>query len=291
MTMWFENAPGRTKRPARRRRRRPKSVTLQARTAARKKPRAAVRVAAPLGAVVAAAAVCLLLWFGLRALGHALYADNPAFVIRELDVQGGALISETLIREYTQIEEGRNLFDVDIDQVRHDFLARAPSVRSMEISRRLPDCLRIRIDERTPLARFGWRGPLVIDRHGVVFAFSGRTDHLPVIANYRGDDARPGARLSGMCLAALEVLEALEEMPSLGLDIEAVEVDNRDYLMLRLRDRKAAKLAWKEMGAGSRASRRHLLRKLGRLVKALSSEEGRRLSLLDATLEGRIYGR
>jgi len=291
MTMWFENAPGRTKRPARRRRRRPKSVTLQARTAARKKPRAAVRVAAPAGAVVAAAAVCLLLWFGLRALGHALYAENPSFVIRDLDIRGGALISETLIREYTQIEEGRNLFDVDIDQVRRDFLARAPSVRSMEISRRLPDCLRIRIDERTPLARFGWKGPLVIDRDGVVFAFNGRSDHLPVVANYRGDDARPGARPDGLCRAALEVLEVLDDMPPLGLDIEAVEVDHRDYLMLRLRDRKAAKLAWKEMGAGTRASRRHLLRKIGRLVNVLSSEEGRRRSLLDATLEGRIYGR
>lgn len=289
--MWFNDRPILIRSQGnRRKRRRVRTIRLGARLRSRGRPQV-TRVAVTVVAIAAAVGVCALLWFGTRLLGDVLFSGNGKFVIRNIDIRGGVMISEALIREYTQVEEGMNLFSVDIKQIRSDFLRRAPSVKSMEISRILPDVLRIQITERMPLARVGWRGPLVVDRQGVVFVFKGHSSHLPVISGYRGAGLRPGSRLQGFALAALEVLDAGEDHPSLGLEIEAIEVDNREHLTLRLANRKAVKLAWREMGTMVKASRENLLKKLGRTSRALQSDKGRRCSTLDATMDEPIIGR
>lgn len=278
---------------SRRKRRRPGSVRLNARLKAGKGKEGRgfrlTSLAVALSSVAAVLAVCLLMWFGLRLLGGVLFSSNDAFTIRKVDIKGSAMITEDLIREYTQVREGMNLFRLDIGRIREDFLRRAPSVKSMEISRLLPGTLSMEITERMPLARLGWRGPLVVDRKGVVFVVKGRSSHLPVITGYKGAGPRPGARLRGSAIAALEVLDVSEDYPALGLGVEAIEVDNREHLMLRLSDRKSARLAWNEMGTMTPGSRDNLLERLGKLSVSMRSQEGRRRSMFDATLDGPIY--
>jgi len=290
--MWFKDSPTQSKSArGRRKRRSTGSVSLNARLKKKGKgkgPRL-TSVAITASSVAAVVVTCLLLWFGLRFLGGLLFSNNSAFVIKKVDIKGSAMITEDLIREYTQVHEGMNLFQVNIGRIRSDFLRRAPSVRSMEISRILPHTLRMEITERLPLARLGWRGPLVVDRKGVVFVVKGRASHLPVITGYQGTGPRPGANLRGMALAALEVLDVSDDYPTLGLDIDAIEVDNREFLMVRLSDRKSAQLAWSEMGAMTSASRENLLNRLGRLSAAMRSEKGRSRAMFDATHEGDVY--
>jgi len=234
-----------------------------------------------------------LLWWGARWAGRRLYSENDRFAIRCLEITGGPVITAELIREYTGIREGMNLFKVDIGKIRAKFLERAPNVRAMRISRYLPGTLRIEVAERHPLARIGRRGSLVADRDGYVFGIRSGLRALPSIEGYRDAHLKPGSRLRGAALAALEVL-AMCDNPKLGLRVRAVEVDRDEYLVVSVsvgRPVTRVQLAWPGMGQGTRESQAHLLARLKGIRETLVSEEGRGLSELDATFGDRIYGR
>jgi len=239
---------------------------------------------------VIVAGLCVLAWVGLGFIGEQLFSKSDRFRIVDLDIKGGEVITPELIREYTQIHEGMNLFGFDGEKIRGDFLRRAPNVKSLEISRHLPDALRIAVIERVPLARMGTRGHLVADREGVVFGLHSRSSGLPVIDGYKGSRLRPGSRISGLAMAALQVLEVCDS-PALGLRVEVVETNHEDRLVLRLPGRVSVKLSWPGMGEETPESRKHLLTKLARIVRTLQSRKGRRLRTLDATHDDDIYGR
>lgn len=235
-------------------------------------------------------AVVFLLRFGLRMTGGLLFSRNDRFTITNLDIKGGAAINSDLIREYTQISEGMNLFGFNIRKVREKFLRSAPNARSMEIVRVLPDTLRIEVVERVPLARIGRRECLVVDSAGCVFGLRSRLYELPVITGYGNRNLRPGDRVDGMALAAIEVLEVCEN-PGIGLPVAGIDVRNRDYLVVRLPDGKSGRLSWEGMGEKASESREKLIAKLRKWVWALKTEKGKQSSEFDLTFPGRIYSR
>ena len=296
--MWFDSKPIKVKsRRTRSSRKRVGTITLNARGAGRKKSAKASRtpkltkVAVGALALITLVAVGAAVWYGSRTAARRLFTRNHVFVIKHIDIRGGVMMSKALVREYARVDEGMNLFDLNIGQIRNDFIRRAPSVKQMEISRVLPDTLRLEIVERMPLARLGRRGPLVVGRHGMIFVYKGPMAQLPIIAGYGRTGTRPGLKLTGMAQAALEVLDAIDEHPALDMEVETVDVGNRDCLVLRLADRKSVKLAWREMGMLTPASRQHLMKKLAEVSAALQSERGMHLSMLNATLDdGRMHG-
>ncbi|MDD4871939.1 MAG: FtsQ-type POTRA domain-containing protein [Kiritimatiellae bacterium] len=235
--------------------------------------------------------VTVLAWLGCRLAFRALFSDNDRFIIRNAIIQEGSVISSDLIKEYTQIKEGMNLFAFDITKVRKDFLRQCPNVKSMKIIRQLPDTLQISIVERNPVARIGRKSPFVADSEGYVFGLRLGYHELPVITGYRDPGLRPGSRLCGMALAALEVLEACYDQ-KIGLHIDEVEVNNPEYLVLYVPEGDKVKqidLSWQGMGKRNAESRKKLMEKLSWVIKALQSEEGRRSLRLNATLDGRVF--
>ena len=295
--MWFDSKPIKIKaRRARGSRKHVGTITLNTRSGGRKKKsKAASMPRFTQAAIVLLALVTIVgtvagLWYGSRAVTRRLFTRHRAFVIKHIDIRGGVMMTQALVREYARVDEGMNLFDLNIEQLRGDFIRRAPSVKQMEISRILPDTLRLEIIERMPLARLGRRGPLVVGRHGMIFVYKGPMAQLPVISGYGNSGTRPGLKLTGIAQSALEVLDAIDEHPALDMEVETVEVGHRDCLVLRLADRKAVKLAWREMGMLTPASRQHLMKKLAEVSAALQSERGMRLTMLNATLDGRMHG-
>ena len=132
---------------------------------------------------------------GLRYARDALFARNPKFAIRHIDVQDGQIKTADMIREYFAYEGvtiGSNLFAFDVDAFRDLYLARNPLVKHVEIQRVLPDTLKISIVEREPLARLGQRESLVSDREGFVFRLSSGLHKLPVIIGDKDPKLQPG---------------------------------------------------------------------------------------------------
>ncbi len=240
---------------------------------------------------VVAVGVTVALWFGISFTGRVLFSGNDRFQIKNLNIQEGTIITSDLIKEYTQLKEGMNLFGFDIAKVRKDFIRQSPNVKSMEIRRELPDSLHIRVVERVPVARVGRRSPFVADSEGYVFSVRSGYQTLPVITGYRDPSLRPGSRLCGMSLAALEVVEACYDQ-KLGLHIDEVEVNNPEHITLYVPDGNKVNqitLAWRGMGKRSAESRQLLARKLGRIAEAMQQESGRQRSRFNAVLDDRVF--
>lgn len=234
-----------------------------------------------------------LLWLGIRELGACLYARSDAFTIRHLEILATSPRTKALVKDYTQIKEGQNIFGFDIGAVRQYVLANSPNFQSMTITRDLPDRVVINVIDRTPLARIGRRGGMVADSEGCVFISRSGTRGLPTISGYDSRDLEPGMRLDGNILAALQVVESCESPP---FDMRPMDINVADpeklVLKMEYKDRKReVPLTWSGMGQPSSAARRSLSDTLTFVKQAFDTPKGARLSYLDATIDGRLYGR
>ncbi|MBI4469700.1 MAG: FtsQ-type POTRA domain-containing protein [Acidobacteria bacterium] len=94
---------------------------------------------------------------------------SSIFDLREVQITGNRRITaaeaEALVREAAP----KNMLDIDLTQLRND-LKRRPIVKNAEITRVLPDLLRVRLTERVPVAVVSPSGqtPVCVDAEGVV---------------------------------------------------------------------------------------------------------------------------
>jgi hypothetical protein len=135
-------------------------------------------------------------------------------------------------------------------------------------------------------------GNLVVDRDGCVFGLRSGSRDLPKISGYPGSGLKPGVRLQGHALAALEVLMACDD-PRLGIPVRSIDVDEEEHLVVFLSPEAKAKgfnVRWPGMGERTRESRDALLQRLRRVSQTLSQSGSRRHAMLDATYDDRIFG-
>jgi len=232
--------------------------------------------------------ITVIAWLGCSFVFRALLSNNDRFKIEHLNITGGSALSRDLVTEYTQIKEGMNLFSFNITKVWKDFIKYQPNVKTLRISRQLPDTLEINITDRVPLARIGRKSPFVADNEGCIFSLKGSARSLSVMTGYRDPGMKPGCKLCGtMAMAALEVLE-VSRSSELGLFIDEVELNNPEYIVLYILDGDKVKevdLAWPEMGKQNQVSRKKLQKKLSDLVNAMKSESGRKMRRFNARFD------
>lgn len=124
---------------------------------------------------------CLLALYGLTA--------SSAFAYRRLALTGATYTTEADVGSSIQAETGRNLFTLSTAGMA-ERLRGLTAVRDAKVEVSLPDTLRVRVEERVPIAiwvvgdtRF------LIDRDRRVFARDDGTKALPVV-----DDRRAASR-------------------------------------------------------------------------------------------------
>jgi cell division protein FtsQ len=120
--------------------------------------------------------------------------SDARFAVRHLGVTGAVHTPGGEIDAITRHYVGLNLFKIDIARVQHD-LGSLPWIARIDIEKNLPDTLRIKIVERTPVALVRGEGPegrlTYVDEHGVAFAAlspSVGDDDLPLISGASGDE-------------------------------------------------------------------------------------------------------
>jgi cell division protein FtsQ len=149
--------------------------------------------------------------------------SDVRFAVKTIEVGGAVHTSNAEIDRITRDYVGLNLFKIDIGRVQRD-LRTLPWVSRVDIEKKLPDTLRIRIAERTPvaLARDGARFSYV-DEHGVAFAplaiHVGDPD-LPVISG--GDLARCVRLLRDLRTSDPQVYSRISEVRSIAPDAFAL---------------------------------------------------------------------
>ncbi len=216
----------------------------------------------------------------------------------QVEVVTGKIIPARLIVNHFNLTNGVNLAEVPFATLRERLLKDVPNLRDVKISRRLPNFVRVEAFERVPVVRVIGSGANAspnnaADREGVVFWYPRRdTALLPIIREAKKNTSAPGDRLTGMALAALQLLEEAADPAFAALKIQEVDTFKPDYLFATLGDSSRAKIAWEDMEKPTKASRISLTNQLARLSKAVKTNLAAGTKLWNATdwgTPGRIY--
>lgn len=100
-----------------------------------------------------ALAVLLLgaIYFGVREGARRFFFENPDYQLSAINVQTDGSLQRDRVLEMTDLHEGENIFRVDLARV-HDQLQQLPQVDEVQVVRKLPGEIDIRITERKPIA-------------------------------------------------------------------------------------------------------------------------------------------
>lgn len=260
------------------------------------------------GTMIAAVAVAGAAALALAAWGtHTAFRRMKSVYIQQccvtdageqVEIVTGKIIPARLIVNHFGLTNGVNLAEVPFAALRERLLRDTPNLRDVKISRRLPNFVRIEVAERVPVVRVIGSGASAssnnaADREGVVFWYPRRdTALLPVVREAKKHTSAPGERLSGMALAALQLLEEASDPEFSAFKIQEVDTFKPDYLFATLGDSSRAKIAWEDMEKPTKASRASLRRQLRRLTAAIKSNLAAGTKLWNATdwgTPGRIY--
>lgn len=292
--MWFDEEiiSGHRLGSVKQRRKTP-TLNLRKRKSRKKDPRRLHRVAVIGILPVIVAGLGLLGWYGVRGLGRLLFTGNDRFTITRLQIRDDGAAAHDFFRGEKKIREGTNMFAFDVETLCEEFLLRAPSYRAVKITRRLPNVLTVEVSPRSPLVRIplGWQTAVVADREGTVFSTAEKVSHLPVVSGYPGDNPQPGTKVSGLAVAAVQLVDVCGN-PALGLFVEEVDLGNKGHVVVIARyggRRRRLSLVWEGMGGRSPESRLNLLKKLGRWVQVMQTDEGIEKTSFDGTYPDRIY--
>ena len=185
--------------------------------------------------------------------GGALWAyqhtqSNQRFAVRTIEIDGAVHTPRPALDVVTRRYVGLNLFQIDIERVQKD-LGGLGWVRRIDIEKKLPDTLRIKISERKPVALVRNGGRLLyVDEEGVGFAeLSPRVGDLdlPLISDAAGTElARTVALLMHLQTNDRELYSRVSEVwpiPPRGFavydrEIGAVVYANADDVVAKWRN-------------------------------------------------------
>lgn len=192
-----------------------------------------------------------ILWrTGEWALNRFVY-ENNAFAVQQVDAQTDGEISPEQLRRWSGVKTGDNLFAIDLAQVKRS-LEMVPQIKTISLERVFPHTLRLRVEEREPIAqinaprRSASGGVEVavfqLDSEGVVMipldprqrttALNATEEPLPVLRSVKFNELQPNRRIEAPNVqAALKLVSAFECSPMAGLvDLKSIDVGSPDVL-------------------------------------------------------------
>ena len=172
--------------------------------------------------------VVLLLVLALAAGLVWLFFFSSQLAVKGVDVQGAAQLSERQVRAAAAVPTGEPLARADLAAIR-DRVEALPVVESVDVSRKWPDRILLRVTERQAVAVVQLDGQLRgMDDEGVVFRdFARRPRTLPLVRVPAGTGEE----------ALAEGAEVVGALPfRLARKVAFVEVASVDRITLHLRD-------------------------------------------------------
>ena len=252
--------------------------------------------------LVATAVIILVIVLGVGAVfGYdklkSIYLEQCVItdMAAQVEISSGKMVHPSTIAEELGLRVGANLALIDFTAKRESLLGRVPNLRTVRISRRLPDKVIVTAEERIPVARMGLKGKdavtgRVVDTEGMVFLWQRGTQSLPTIRESATPGTPKGQHITGRTLAALRLVEACREPEFAEFGILEVDVSKPDYLLATLGNYSRVKIVWEGMDDGTPASRADLVRKLALLQKAIRSRVAFDAVIWNATMPDTITG-
>jgi cell division protein FtsQ len=109
------------------------------------------RVLVVISKIVLVAGLCVGLYVGVREGARRFFFENPSYRLNQIEVQTDGTLQRDQILKMTDLREGENIFRVNLAHV-HDALQQLPQVDEVQVTRKLPSEIDIKITERKPVA-------------------------------------------------------------------------------------------------------------------------------------------
>jgi POTRA domain-containing FtsQ-type protein len=177
------------------------------------------RVLVAFSKIVLVIALLSGIYLGARFAAKRFFLENPDYKLTNIEVQTDGTLQREQILNAANLREGENIFRVSLASV-HDRLQELPQIDQVEVVRKLPAEIDIRIVERKPIAwitsekqisdPFASEAAFLVDARGVLMKEKKLLPEylgLPLILGCRSESLEPGKIVdSPETKAALELL-------------------------------------------------------------------------------------
>src|SRR5437867_10346537 len=109
------------------------------------------RVLAVLSRVILLAALCDAIYAGTREAARRLFFENPDYQMKKIEFQTDGTLQREQILNAADLREGENIFRINLARV-HDLIQQLPQTDEVQVMRKLPSEIDIRVVERKPVA-------------------------------------------------------------------------------------------------------------------------------------------
>ena len=185
------------------------------------------------------------LYVGGRLAAKRFFFENPDYRLTLIDARTDGTLQREQILDTAEVHEGENIFRVNLARV-HERLEELPQVDEVQIVRKLPGEIDIRIAERKPIAwitsekqvadPFASDAAFLVDGRGVLMKEKKLLPEylgLPLISGCTGESLEAGGRVQSLeTKAALELL-SLSTRSFIQSRFQIREIDlSRGYCLL-----------------------------------------------------------
>lgn len=196
------------------------------------------------------------IYVGGRYAAKRFFLDNPDYKLSAIDVQTDGTLQREQILNVANVREGENIFRVNLARV-HDRLQDLPQVDELEVVRKLPGEIDIRIVERKPIAwissekqiadPFASDAAFLVDARGVLMKEKKLLPEylgLPLIVGCNGESLEAGKTVgSPEAKAALDLLR-LSARSFMQTRFQIREIDLSKGYCLVVTDKNHSKVAF-----------------------------------------------
>src|SRR5213596_1803727 len=214
------------------------------------------RVMGVLSKVILTAVIVAAAYLGMREAARRLFFENPDFQLKTIELQtDGTLQREQVLKE-ADLREGENIFRVNLARV-HDQIQQLPQVDEVQVVRKLPGEIDIRVVERKPVAwitsekeisdPFASDAAFLVDARGVLMKQKKLLPEylgLPLILGCSGESLEAGKAVqSPEAKTALELLR-LSTRSFLQMRFQIREIDISKKYCLLVTDKNRARVTF-----------------------------------------------
>ncbi len=228
-------------------------VKVRSRRATQHRVRRAMGV---LSRVILVAALCGAAYAGVRESAKRLLFENSDFQIKTIELQTDGTLQREQVLKAVDMHEGENIFKVNLARV-HDSIQRLPQTDEVQVVRKLPGEIDIRVVERKPVAwitsekeisdPFASDAAFLMDARGVLMKQKKLLPEylgLPLILGCSSESLEAGKIVeSPEAKTALELLR-LSERSFLQMRFQIREIDVSKKYCLLVTDKNRARVTF-----------------------------------------------
>jgi len=162
------------------------------------------------------------------------FINSNYFALTKVTVKGNGLLTNEEIINFTGLNNGQNIFQIDFDKVSNR-LMRQPQIKGVVLERRFPSTVRIIVDERTPLVVIQQGGDcLLVSKEGwIVDKRKELTDvSLPLLKGLDVKILGNKIKMTSYIKDSLRYLTGIDEVVNRG--ITQIQIDNQRNIIFYL---------------------------------------------------------